>query len=56
MLSTEPASPADPVASACFRLGGRMAELASQFAVRERPPRPYDPSRLPGLSSLTSYE
>lgn len=47
---------ADPVTSACFRLGWRMEELFSQFAVPEGLPRAYDLARLPGLSSLTSYD
>ena len=49
-------SAADPVASACFRLGWRMEELFSRFEVPERPPRVYDPEHLPGLSKLTSYD
>jgi len=50
------ASAADPVASACLRLGWRMEELFSQFEVPERPPRAYDLTHLPGLSKLTSYD
>ncbi len=33
---------ADPVASACFRLGWRVEELFSQFAVPEGIPLAYD--------------
>jgi hypothetical protein len=50
------ASGADPVASACFRLGWRMEELFSQFEVPDRPPRAYDLAHLRGLSKLTSYD
>src|SRR5258707_784386 len=50
------ASAADPVASACLRLGWRMEELFSQFEVPERPPRAYDLTHLPGRSKLTSYD
>jgi len=50
------ASAADPVVSACFRLGWRMEELFSRFEVPERPPRAYDLASLPGLSKLTSYD
>lgn len=50
------ASGTDPVASACFRLGWRMEELFSQFAVPDRPPRAYDLAHLCGLSKLTSYD
>ncbi len=49
-------SAADPIASACFRLGWRMEELFSRFEVPEGPPRPYDLAQLPGLSKLTSYD
>jgi hypothetical protein len=58
MTSIDGSSPSerDPVASACFRLGWRVEELFSQFAVPERPPRAYDLPRLPGLSKLTSYD
>jgi hypothetical protein len=44
------ASGADPVASACFRLGWRMEELFSQFEVPDRPPRAYDLAHLCGLT------
>jgi len=46
----------DSVASACFRLGWRVEELFSQFAVPEGVPRAYDLEQLPGLSALTSYD
>lgn len=47
---------ADPVASACFRLGWRIEELFSHYPVPEGPPPAYDLARLPGLSKLTSYD
>jgi len=50
------ASAADPVASACLRLGWRVEELFSQFEVPECPPRAYDMTQLPGLSKLSSYD
>lgn len=50
------ASAADPLASACFRLGWSMEELFNRFQVPERPPRAYDLTHLPGLSKLTSYD
>jgi hypothetical protein len=57
VLPEGPAGPAtDPVASACFRLGWRVEELFSQFAVPEGVPRTYDLAKLPGLSELTSYD
>ncbi len=57
VLAEGPGGPAaDPVASACFRLGWRVEELFSQFAVPEGIPRAYDLTRLPGLGKLTSYD
>ncbi len=50
------ATPVDPVASACVRLGWRIEELFSQFGVPEGPPLAYDLAQLPGLSKLTSYD
>ena len=47
------ASAADPVASACLRLGWRVEELFSQFEVPERPPLAYDRVRArPTVLSL----
>jgi hypothetical protein len=33
-----------------------MEELFSRYDIPQRPPRPYDLTRLPGLSDLTSYD
>jgi hypothetical protein len=46
----------DSIVGACFGLGWRMEELFSRYDIPVRPPRPYDPARLPGLSDLTSYD
>ena len=50
------ATPVDPVASACLRLGWCIEELFSRFEVPEGPPPDYDLAQLPGLSKLTSYD
>lgn len=46
----------DPLACAALALGWRVEELFNQLPIPERPPRPYDPDQLPGLSKLTSYD
>lgn len=57
LASDSASSGADPVASACFRLGWRVEELFSRFeGTPGNPPHAYDLARLPGLSELTSYD
>jgi hypothetical protein len=46
----------DAIVAACFGLGWRMEELFSRYAIPDRLPHPYDLTRLPGLSDLTSYD
>jgi hypothetical protein len=55
LASDSASSGADPVVSACFRLGWHVEEL-SQFETPGNPPHTYDLARLPGLSELTSYD
>lgn len=49
-------SEAGAIVAACFGLGWRMEELFGRYDIPERPPHPYDVTRLPGLSDLTSYD
>lgn len=57
LASDSASSGADPVVSACFRLGWRVEELFSRFeGTPGNPPHAHDLARLPGLSELTSYD
>jgi len=55
LASDSASSGADPVVSACFRLGCHVEELG-RFETPGNPPYAYDPALLPGLSDLTSYD
>jgi hypothetical protein len=56
MADTAAATTADPLVSACVRVGWQMEELFSRLPVPAGPEAAYQLDRLAGLSKLNSYD